>query len=132
MSTRNPGPSSTGDLHMLTPQTLVPLMSSASVLQAPDAMVNPCAPEPRILGPLPFISFLKFIYISHPSPPHTYTHTLCLVKILSCNRSLVLPPILSHSLWISHLESHTGGLTSKCEITQLFYPLQYLKRDPKV
>ena len=129
-----------GDMHMLTPQTLVPLMSSASVLQAPDAMVNPCAPEPRILGPLPFTSFVKFIYISPPTPPHPYTHTACLVKILSSDRSLVLPlsisakaHILSCFLWISRLESHTGGLTSsKCEITLLFYPLPYSKRDPKV
>lgn len=135
MSTRNPGPSSMGDMHMLTAQILVPLISSASVLQAPDAMVNPCAPEPRILGPLPFISFLKFIYISHPSLPHTYTHTSFLVKVLSSDRSLVLPlsisaktHILSLCLWISCLESHTGGLTSsKCGITLLFYPLQYSK-----
>ena len=37
------------------------------------------------------------------------------------------------SLWISRLESHTGGLiSSRCEVTPLYYPLPHPKREAKV
>lgn len=65
---QKPRSHSMGDLHMLTPQTLVPLMLSAPLLQAPDAMVNLCTPESRILGRLPFIFEIHLHLLSLPTP----------------------------------------------------------------